>query len=77
MLAYTNVAIATSYLFSQFSWGEEYAPIPSKDGDACCIPLKANMQVIATFSLQGSKGRSCSVGFIELCVFPLSAPFDF
>ena len=39
--------------------------------------LKANMQMIATFSLQGSKGRSCSVGFIELCVFPLSAPFDF
>ena len=31
MLGYTNVAIATSYLFPQFSWGE-YAPIPSKDG---------------------------------------------
>ena len=54
MLAYTNVAIATSYLFSQFWGGGEYAPIPSKDGDACCIPLKANMQMIATFSLEGS-----------------------
>ena len=75
MLAYTNVAIATSYLFSQFSWGE-YAPIPSKDGDACCIPLKANMQMIATFSLEGSKGRMCSVSVVELCGFP-PTPFDF
>ena len=65
MFAYTNVAIATSYLFSQF-WGGggEYAPIPSKDGDACCIPLKANMQMIATFSLEGSKGRMCSVSVV-------------
>ena len=40
MFAYTNVAIATSYLFSQFGGGGEYAPILPKDGDACCIPFE-------------------------------------
>ena len=74
MFAYTNVAIATSYLFSQFWGGGSMPPFSLR----MVIPVASHLKAYAdeNLSREGSKGRSCSVGFYRI-VWVLPAPFVF
>ena len=69
MLTCTNVAIVTSYLFSQFSFGGEYAPIPLI---RMVMPAKShltfNMQMKISVLKVGKGGAA--VGFYRLLGSP-------